>query len=165
MFSMEIGTIFYYAHQYDEAIAQLEKTINLEPRFVDAYQYLGQAYEQKKMYAQAIATYQKGMAQAERHPFLIASLGHAYALSGERDKAQQALAELREMSKQRYISPYLFAVIYAGLRDKEQAYAWLEKAYEDRSFFLIWLKVEPLFDPLHADPRFQDLLRRVGLAP
>jgi tetratricopeptide (TPR) repeat protein len=95
----------------------------------------------------------------------IAALGHAYAQSGEPDKANQALAELREMSKQHYISPYLTAVVYLGLGDKDQAFAWLDKAYQDRSSLLIWLKVEPLFDPLRADPRFQDLLRRVGLMP
>ncbi len=163
VFNNDLGVTFYYAHQYDEAIAQIEKTINLEPRYVEAYLYLGQAYEQKKMNAQAIATFQKGMAQAERHPDLIAALGHAYALSGERDKAQQSLAELREMSKHRYINPYLFAVVYLGLGDKDQTFAWLEKAYQDRSFFLIWLKVEPIFDSLRDDPRFQDLLRRMGL--
>ncbi|MBA3805071.1 MAG: tetratricopeptide repeat protein, partial [Acidobacteria bacterium] len=162
MISMEVGTTLYYAHQYDEAIVQFEKTINLEPRYVDAYQYLGQAYEQKKMYTQAIATYQKGITQAERHPFLIAALGHVYARSGERDEAQQALDELREMSKHRYISPYLFAVVYDGLGDKDQTFAWLDNAVQDRSFFLIWLKVEPLFDSLRDDSRFQSLLRRVG---
>lgn len=161
--NMAFGATLYFARQNDEAIAQFENTINLEPRFVDTYFFLGQAYEQKKMYAQAIATYQKGTAQAERNSWLIAALGHAYALSGERDKAQQSLAELRKMSHRQYISPYLFAVVYAGLGDKEQAFAWLDKAYQDRSFFLIWLKVEPLYDPLRADPRFQDLLRRVGL--
>ena len=94
---------------------------------------------------------------------LLASLGHAYALSGERDKANQILAELRAMSKHRYISPYLFAVVYLGLGDKDQTFAWLDKAYRDRSFYLIWLKVEPLFDSLRDDPRFADLLRRVSL--
>ncbi len=105
------------------------------------------------------------MTQAQRHPQLLSPLGHGYALAGERDKAQQALDELREMSKRRYISPYLFAVVYVGLGDKEQAFAWLEKAYQDRSFWLIWLKVEPRFDSLRDDPRFQDLLRRIGLQP
>jgi tetratricopeptide (TPR) repeat protein len=162
---MAYGATLYFARQNDDAIAQYEKTINLEPRFVDTYLYLGQAYEQKKVYAQAIATYQRGITQAERHPFLIAALGHAYALSGERDKANQALAELREMSKRSYISPYLFAIVNAGLGDKDQTFAWLDKAVQDRSFFLIWLKVEPLFDPLRSDPRFQDLLLRVGLQP
>jgi eukaryotic-like serine/threonine-protein kinase len=164
-YNMAVGETLYFARQGDEAIAQYEKTINLEPRFVRTYFYLGQAYVQKKMYAQAIAVYQKGITQAERHPMLIAALGHAYALSGKREKANQALAELREMSQQHYISPYLTALIYLGLGDKEQAFAWLDKAYQDRSSLLIWLKVEPLFDTLRADPRFQDLLRRVGLMP
>ena len=161
--SMEVGSTLYYARHYDEAIAQLRNTINLEPRYVDAYQYLGQSYEQKKMYAQAIETYQNGMTNAERHPSLIAELGHAYALAGEREKAQKTLAELHEMSKQRYISPYLFAVVHAGLGDKDQTFAWLDKTLQERSVFLIWLKVEPQFDPLRDDPRFQDLLKRIGL--
>lgn len=161
-FNMADGATLYFARRTDEAITQLENTINLEPRSVDAYFYLGEAYEQKKMFAQAIATYQKGITQAERNPQLIAALGHAYALAGERDKAQKCLNELREMSQQQYISPYLFALVYVGLGDKEQTFAWLEKAFQDRSFFLIWLKVEPQFDSLHDDPRFKDLLRRIG---
>ncbi|MDQ6652311.1 MAG: protein kinase [Acidobacteriota bacterium] len=162
MINTDVGVNSYYARRYDEAIAQNEKTVNLDPRFFIAYLWLGQAYEQKKMYAEAIATFQKGMNEAERHPQLLASLGRAYALAGQPDKAQKALDELREMSKSRYVSPYLIAVVYAGLGDKDQAFAWLEQAYQDRSFFLIWLKVEPRFDSLRDDPRFQDLLRRVG---
>lgn len=163
MINSDVGVTSYYARQYDEAIAQNEKTISLEPHFFVAYLWLGQAYEQKKMYAEAIATFQKGMDLAERHPQLIASLGRAYALAGERDKAKKSLEELRETSKQRYVSPYLFAVVYAGLSDKEQALVWLEKAYEERTFFLIWLNVEPRFDSLRDDPRYKDLLRRIGL--
>jgi tetratricopeptide (TPR) repeat protein len=159
----DAGYSFYFARQYDQSGAQCQKTINLDPHFFVAYSCLGQAYEQKKMYPQAIETFQKGMNLAGRHPELVASLGHAYALSGERDKANQALAELRELSKRRYVSPYSLAVVYAGLGDKDQTFAWLDKAYQDRSFFLIWLKVEPLFDSLRDDSRFQDLLRRVGL--
>jgi serine/threonine-protein kinase len=161
--NMVTGATFYFAGQYTEAIEQLEKTINLEPHLYPAYYLLGPAYEQKKMYREAIETYQKGMTQAERHPQLIAALGHAYALTGERDKARKTLDELREMSKRRYISPYLFAVVYVGLGDKDQAFAWLDKAYQDRAALLIWLRVERLFDPLRDDQRFQDLLRRVGL--
>ena len=69
------------------------------------------------------------------------------------------------MSKQRYVSPYLIAIVYVGLGDKDQAFAWLDKAFQDRSSLLLWLKVEPQFDSLRDDPRFQDLLRRVGLTP
>lgn len=165
MFSTEVGFNFYYSRRYDEAIAQFQKTINLEPSYVDAYQYLGQAYEQKKMYREAIATFQKGMDRTERSPQLISSLGHCYAFSGERDKAQQTLTELRELSKQRYVSPYWFAVVYTGLGDKDQTFAWLDKAFQDRASLLIWLRVEPQFDNLHDEPRFQDLLRRIGLQP
>lgn len=163
MINTDVGVNYYYAQQYDQSIAQNEKTVNLDSRFFIAYLWLGQAYEQKKMYAEAIATFQKGMNQAERHPQLLASLGHAYALAGQRDKAQKALDELREMSKQRYVSPYLIAVVYAGLGDKDQTFAWLEKAYEDRSFFLIWLNVEPRFEGLRDESRFAALARRVGL--
>ena len=165
MTNTDVGVDSYYARQYDEAIAQIEKTINLDPRFFIAYLWLGQAYEQKKMYTEAIATFRNGMNRAERHPQLLASLGHAYALAGDRNKAQESLDELREMSKQRYVSPYLFAVVYAGLGDIEQAFAWLGKAYEERSFFLIWFKVEPRFDSLRDDTRYKDLLRRIGLPP
>jgi tetratricopeptide (TPR) repeat protein len=164
MFSTNIGIDFYYARQYDEAIAQLEQTINLDRRYNSAYLWLGQAYAQKRMYAEAIATLQKGLGQGERNPKLLALLGHTYALSGERDKAKNVLGELGERSKQSYISPYLFAVVYVGLGDQDQAFAWLEKAFQDRSFLLIWLKVEPLFDSLRGDPRYADLLRRIGLS-
>lgn len=165
MVSLEVGFNFYFARQYDEAISQFEKTVNLEPRYIDAYQYLGQTYKQKKMYREAIATYQKGMAQAERHPMLIAALGHAYELAGEHHKALKTLDELREISKRQYASPYFIAVVYTGLGDKDQTFAWLEKAFQDRTFLLIWLNVEPQFDPLRDDPRFNDLLQRIGLQP
>jgi TolB-like protein/Flp pilus assembly protein TadD len=118
MINSDVGVDSYYSRRYDDAIAQNEKTVNLDPHFFIAYLWLGQAYEQKKMYAEAIATFQKGMDLAERHPQLIASLGRAYALAGEREKAQKSLDELREISKRRYVSPYLFAVVYAGLGDK-----------------------------------------------
>jgi len=163
MYNMASGATLYLARQNDQAINQLEKTINLEPRFVLSYPYLAQAYEQKKMYAQAIATCEQGLVQAERHPLIIAALARAYALSGERDKALKTLAELREMSRHSYVSPYLFAIVYAGLGDNDQTFAWLDKAYQDRSLFLIWLKVEPLFDSLRDDRRFQELTHRVGL--
>ncbi len=158
----QLGIDLYLSRQYDESVSQLEKTISLEPRYSPAYLCLGQAYSQKRMYGRAIETFQKGITQAGPDSHLVAGLGHVYALAGERDKAGQALDELREMSKQAYISPYMFAVVYAGLGDKDQTFAWLEKAYQDRFFTLIRLKVEPLFDPLREDPRFQDLLKRMN---
>ncbi|MEP6944677.1 MAG: winged helix-turn-helix domain-containing protein [Acidobacteriota bacterium] len=163
MFGTEVGFTYYFERRYDEAIEQFDETLNLEPQWADAYQYLGQSFEQKRMYSEAIAAYQKGLALDERQPALIASLGHTYAVSGDRDKASKALAQLQELSKQQYISPYFFAVIHAGSGDKEQAFVWLERAFHDRASLLIWINVEPQFDPLRADPRFQDLIQRIGL--
>ena len=162
MFATNLGATLYYGRRYDEAIQQIEKSINLEPRYAESYLYLGQAYEQRQMYAQAIETLQKGMSQAENHPKLLASLGHAYARAGKRDEALKTLDQLRELSKHRYVSPYWFAVLYAGLGDKDESFAWLDKAYEGHAVFLIWIKVEPIFDPLRDDPRFHDLVRRLG---
>ena len=163
LFGMVSGATFYFAGQYDEAVEQLKKTVDLEPRYYPTYFWLGQAFEQKKMITEAIETYQNGISRSERNPSLIAALGHAYATAGQRDKAQGSLTELTTLSKASYIDPYYFAMVYAGLEDKDQTFAWLEKAFQDRSTYLIWLKVEPLFYPMHDDPRFQNLLRRIGL--
>jgi tetratricopeptide (TPR) repeat protein len=95
----------------------------------------------------------------------LAWLAHAYALAGKRSQAQLLLDEAKELSKQRYLSPYDIAIVYAGLGQKDQAFAWLQKAYEQRCDFMVWLKVDPRFGNLRADPRFQDLVRRVGFPP
>jgi hypothetical protein len=96
-------------------------------------------------------------------PAAVALLGHAYALAGRTVEARQELARLHELSKQKYVPSLYRAFIYAGLNDKDQAFLWLEKAYEDRSNYLIYLGVEPSIDNLRSDPRYHDLLRRVGL--
>ena len=88
-----------------------------------------------------------------------------YAVSGRRIEALKVLDELNELSKRRYVSSYRVAAIHLGLGEKEQAFEWLERAYEEHDAWLVWLKVDPVLDDLHADPRFTDLVRRVGLAP
>src|SRR5262249_20107585 len=98
-----------------------------------------------------------------RRPSPLALLGHGYAVAGQRSQALELLEELVDLSKQRYISPYLIAIIYTGLGEKNSAFEWLEKTYEERSNMLVLLKVDPIFDRLRADPRFADLVRRVGL--
>ena len=94
-----------------------------------------------------------------------ALLGHVYAVSGRRDKALKVLRELKERSKREYVSAFYFVLIYLGLHEKDQMFEWLEKAYQERSTYLIWLKVDPIFDGLRSDPRFKELVRRMGLAP
>lgn len=117
------------------------------------------------MYREAIAELSKGMTLSHNWPPIVAELGYSYAASGQHAEAHTMLAELRTQSTTRYVDPYLFAIVYIGLGDKEQAIAYLDKACEDRSGYLPWLKVEPKWDGLRRDPRFADLLRRVRLAP
>ena len=96
---------------------------------------------------------------------LVGALGHAYAVSGKRAEAHKVLAELKDLSKRRYVAPFDIALVYVGLGDKAQALEWLQRAYEDHSFRLTWIKVDPRLDSLRGEPRFQDLLRRMNLAP
>ena len=124
---------------------------------------LGVVYEQKGLYDQAIEAYQKVIKASERTSSILGLLGHAFAVSGRRGEALKILEELKEMSRQRYVSPYDLAVLYTGLGEKDKAIEQLNKAYEERAGWVINLQVEPLFDPLRSDPRFADLLRRMGL--
>jgi tetratricopeptide (TPR) repeat protein len=152
-----LGSAYYYAGQYDKAIDQERKALELNSNFQVAHEHLGQVYLTKGMYDEAISEFQKA---AWKGP-----LGHAYAVSGRRAEAQKTLAELIEASKHRYISPWDMAQIYAGLDEKDQAFKWLEKAYQERVTPLLFLKVDENFSSLHSDPRFQNLLQRMGFAP
>ena len=116
------------------------------------------------MYAEAIAEFQKSLEASRGNPFALGSLGHAYAASGQRDKARRALSEMMELSKRRYASPFDIAVVYAGMDDQERALDWLRKALDDHSLEMIFLKVDPRFDRLHAEPGFAEMLRRIGLS-
>jgi serine/threonine-protein kinase len=156
------GFIYYFAHRYDDVIANGQKTLKLDPNFFAARRYLSLAYAQKGMYKEAIAESQKAIA-ASGSMILKAELGSAYALSGNRTEAQKVIDELKEISNDRYISPYYIAMIYAGMGDKDQAFEWLEKGYEDRADYMVYLKVDPRFESLRSDPRFENLLQRIGL--
>jgi serine/threonine-protein kinase len=161
--NIALGDVFYYTRRYDEAIEQYGKTLEIDSNFAFAYSYLGSAYLQKGMYAEAIAKLEKARELSGGEPLIVAWLGYAFALTGEKDKARAMLNELKERSKREYISPYCLAIIYAGLDKKEQAFEYLQKAYEERSSWLLRLKAEPKFDSLRSDQRFADLLQRVGL--
>ena len=134
----------------------------MDPNSIPAHQGLVGAYQQKGMYEEAIAEVKKantlGRGSGE------AGLAYAYTLAGRRDEAQKILAELKEASKQRYVSPLSFALIYMGLGDKDQAFEWLNKTFEESPYRIAFIKVNPRFDSLRSDPRFSDLLRRMKLA-
>jgi serine/threonine-protein kinase len=163
--NFELGLAFYYAHEYDQAIEQFKKTLELDPNFPPTYQFLPAAYEQKGMYGEAIAGFQKAipLKGGSEWSFSMSGLGHVYAVSGKKSEARLVLDELKQLSGQEDVPAYGIALVYAGLGDKDQAFAWLEKGYQERSFQMSWLKVEPRWDSLRSDPRFANLVRRTGL--
>jgi serine/threonine protein kinase/Tfp pilus assembly protein PilF len=158
----DMAWILHRARQYDHAIIQCHKTLNIDPNFSVARWNLGQAYQQKGMYEEAITEFQKAIDFSGGNPVFWTALGHTYAVSGNRKKAFEILNLLNQLSKTRYILPHLQALIYTGLGDKDQALEWLEKAYKDRTDFIIEANVDPRLDSLRTDSRFKALLKRVG---
>jgi len=158
------GRTLYFARQYEQAIEQLRKTLDMDPNFPLTLWYLGMAHEQVSRPDEAIAELLKASLSRDL-PTVLGGLGHAYAVSGKRAEAHQVLEELQDLSKRRYVSPFNIALIHAGLGDKAQAFEWLDKAYQDHSQLLSWVNVWPQFDGLRGEPRFQDLVRRMGLKP
>ena len=158
-----VGGNFYFAHQYGTAIEQLRKTLEMDPNYWLARMFLGSSYEASGDLPRAIAECERARETETTILWPLAELAHAYAASGRKHEAEEILKQLKDRSKQSYVPGYNFAEIYIGLGDKEQALAFLEKAYADRSMLLTFLKVDPQFDSLHSEPRFKDLLRRVGL--
>jgi TolB-like protein len=156
--------MYFFARDFDAAVEQARKTIELDPHFAPPYLCLGKALEQKALFPEAIEALDRGRLHSEGAPFMLAALGHAHAASANRSAALASLKDLEELSLQRYVSPYYFAVLSAGLGEAENALTWLEQALEDRSSWLTWLKVDPRFDALREKPRFQALLSKIGLS-
>jgi len=162
--NMELGEAYYHGRQYDQAINQITRTFEMDPHLVGfAYHVRARAYEQKKMYAEALADSQRWAEAFKDDPQPLSSVARFQARMGNRAEALKMLDRLQELSKHRYVSSYWTATVYIGLGDKENALAALEKAYEDRYFLMIWINGDPLFDSLRSEPRFIDLERRIGL--
>jgi len=163
--SHSLAVQLYLARQFDNAIAQVHKTLELDPNFAISYELLGEVYVSRGMYRESLSELEKYSALSRGRAMSLALLGYAHARLGERSQALGVLRQLEAASKQSYTPPFSFAVVYAGLGEKDQAFAWLEKAYGERTSRLGYFKVEPLWDPLRTDPRFADLVRRIGLPP
>jgi TolB-like protein/DNA-binding winged helix-turn-helix (wHTH) protein/tetratricopeptide (TPR) repeat protein len=163
MINEVVGWHRHLARQYDEAIRLQRQALDLEPNFPAARFGLGTSYEQTGRYEEAVAEFKKAVSLAPDDFDYLAALGHVYAVTGRRAEARRILEELKEFSKRRYVSAWQMAVIHAGLGEQDDAFEWLARAADERSFWMSKLKVEPRLDGLRADPRFADLLRRVGL--
>ena len=158
-----VGLVYYYARQPDRAIEAERKALELDPNTAFIYEYLGLAYLQKGMYHEAIGHLQKAVGLSNGFPWYQAELAYSYAAAGNHAQAGRILTNLKSRSRRQYVSSYSLAVAYIGLGERDAALARLQKAYEDREDQVALLKIEPLFDSIHSDPRFQDLLRRIGL--
>jgi serine/threonine protein kinase/tetratricopeptide (TPR) repeat protein len=157
----DVGTTYYYAGQNERAMGEQRKTLELDPDFPLAHVYLGFAYLRKDLPEDAIREFEAAGRLSPDEPDPIALRGYASGLVGRRTEAEKALAELGLLSKRRYVSAFPVAWIYLGLGNKDRAFEWLEKAYQERASRLVYLKAERAFDPLRSDPRFVDLLRRL----
>ena len=162
LINTDLGSAFYFARRYDQASEQLQKAIDLDPNFWLAHNNLAMAYEQTAMYEEAIAEYKKTIPLG--FPDGLAWLGHGLAVSGKRVEARKVLDELKRATPPT-AGPWGMAALSTGLGDKDQAFAWLRQARDERFIILASVKVDPVFDSLRSDPRFAALLRSMGLAP
>jgi len=161
--SHNLAVQFYLARQFDNAMEQCQKTIEMDPNFAIAYQVLGQSYLARRMNREAVPVFEKYLALSRSSADSLALLGYVHARLGEHSQALQMLDQLKAASSQHFVPSFLFALVYAGLEDKDQAFFWLEKGCEERYTRFAYLKLEALWDPLRSDPRFFDLVRRVGI--
>ena len=152
----------YLARRYDESIDQYKKSLKVDPNFPIAHKGLAEVYAQKGMNEKAIIEIEKAIELSERSVFILDDLGYIYARAGRKDDAIKVLDDLDRIAADEYVPAYGRAVIHAALREREKALAWLEKAYEERSF-LVYLKVDPAFDSLRGEERFSIIIKKMGL--
>jgi len=148
---------------YDEAIGLARKGVQMDPNNAWAQVILGWAYEQKSMIKEALVEFQNAVSHWKDGSLPLAALGHAYGIAGQKKEAQEILEKLQEKAKRTYVPAYDIAAVYVGLGEKAQAFEWLSKALEERSGFLIYIKCDRRFDGLRSDPRYEALLKRIGL--
>ena len=159
----DLARMFYFHREYERSIEQYRAALDMDPNFSSAYLWLAQPYQQTGKFEEAIAALQAGCGLSGDSAYAMARLGLGYALAGKGEEARAILSRLKESSSQKYVSPHDIAIIHAGLDETDDAITWLEKALEERSVGLGYLNVEPQWDALRSDQRFQELLMRVGL--
>jgi adenylate cyclase len=156
------GWISHFGRQYDRAIVEYQKTLEMDPNFLPAYEGLGLAYEQKGMWKEALEALQKAVTLSEGTSRNLADLGHAFAASGKSAKARSILGNLERLAARNYVSSYNVALVHAGLGELDLAVDWLERALTERAAGLVWLKAESRLDILRNEPRFKAVALKVG---
>jgi TolB-like protein/Flp pilus assembly protein TadD len=160
-----LGEAYYHARHFDVTIEQNKEALDLDPSYAIALVNIGRAYEQMGQHPTARAAFQRILTAAPENPAILALMGHEYAVSGDTVNAHKTLAKLTDISTRKYVPAIYFATIYIGLNQKDDAFRWLDKAYEERCEYLVYLGSEPLADPIRGDPRFSRLLSRIGVSP
>jgi eukaryotic-like serine/threonine-protein kinase len=161
----QLAYILYLSGQYDEALKECQKIIAIDPNFFAGLRYAGLVYEQMHRYEDSIAALERARDLSNGSQVMIGALAHAHAKAGHPDEARRLLSDLVAVAPPRRPSSYEIALVYAGLGQKEQAFTWLGKAFTEKNEYLCYLLVDPRFDNLHHEARFNDLIRRIGLVP
>jgi serine/threonine-protein kinase len=159
-----LGMAYYLARRSDDSVAECLKTLEMEPEFTPTFVWLGQAYLQLEEYDKAIAVFEREVDLSPERPTTAAYLAAAHALSGDRSKARVMLGELHDRAENAFVSCFDYALIHFALEENDEAFRWLDFAYEERAPWLVWLRVDPMFDRVRPDPRFQQLLAKMKLA-
>jgi tetratricopeptide (TPR) repeat protein len=163
MAHVELGRVYYRNRQYDKAVASLKHALELDPYFARAHTSLGMVWTAQKNYPEAIRESQEASRLSDPDPYLDGLTGYAEAMGGNTKTARRMLSDLIERSRHQYVPAFSVALVYIGLGDRNQAMDWLEKAYQDRSTYMVYSKVDPLLDPVRSDPRFVALMFRMAL--
>ena len=159
------GFVMYYDRHYDKAAKVLTEAMGINPKAAGPHFWLGRVYQAERHYDQAAAEYKIAEPGMSKVPAIYAALGHMYGLTGKRAEALRVLQEIEAMSKKTYVTPYAAALIYLGLGEKEQALSFLDRCLAERTNWLVWLLKDPRWDPMRSEPRFLDIVRKVGFPP
>lgn len=160
---VSLGWAYYFARRYDEAIEQNHKALEMDSNFAFAFWNMGLAHAQKGELDESIESLKRAHEVSNGLTYL-AHLGHVYGIAGKKTEAKKVLTQLERTSKKKYVSAYYFALVHLGLNDSEQTFSWLNRAFDEHASFLAFLNVEPMFDKIRTDSRFNDLQWRIDLS-
>ncbi len=164
IFRTDVGRMHYFERRYDPALEHYQAALDIDPHFFFVHILLAQAYLQKGMFKPALSALKTAARLTDDSTFALARLAQGYAIAGEQEKARSLLKRLDAMAARKYVAPFEIALIHVGLRDYDEAFAWLQKAFDQRSIWLGYLQVEPQLDPVRNDRRFHELVKRMGFA-
>ena len=158
-----LAGVFHYRREYDRSLEQCRRTLELDPNDIELHVVLGLNYEQKGMFREAIEALEKARALSSNNPLILGPLGSCFAGCGERKEAQRILDELEQMSLSMYVAAIARAMVFLGMKDSDSAFLWLESAARAREVLVCYLAVGPIYDGIRHDPRYRDMLQRIGL--